>query len=359
MSAENTVELPKTAKKWLLVSRPVGEFKKENFKQVEEPLDSNLADGEIFCRVIYISVDPTLRNWVHENPPYTPRVELGSSMPAYGIAEIIESKMEGYLKGEMVVGFVRFQEYCKLNAQTVMSKVHNRPKFPLHVTLNAFGVTGMTAYWGVLQKGEPKEGQTFLVSGAAGATGMAAGCFAKIKGMRVVGIAGTDSKCEYITQTLGFDAAINYKTQNVNDEIKKLCPKGVDVYYDNVGGKTLDTVLQHINHGARIVVCGAISSGYTETGEESYDGIKNYTNIIFKEASMRGVFYNDHSDHESLTAAAKDIHEWMEAEKFPVLPVSITKGIDSALDCLIGQWKGDNLGKALIEVVPPPAPYHS
>jgi len=351
--------LPKTVKKWLLVSRPEKDFETKNFKYVEEAFDTTLQDGEILVKTIYISVDPTLRNWVHENPPYTPKVELGSTMPAYGIGEILESKLEGHLKGEMVVGHVGFADHAKLNAKTIMSKVHNRPKFPLHVTINAFGLTGMTAYWGVMLKGEPKEGETFLLSGAAGATGMAAGCFAKIKGCRVVGIAGSDEKCKYLTETLKFDAAINYKTQNVQDEIKKTCPKGVDIYYDNVGGDILEAAIDNINTGGRIVVCGAVSSGYNEKGDETFTGPKNYLKLIFKEASMRGIMFSNHKDHESLSTAAKDIHEWMEAEKMPILPVTTTKGIESAVECLIGQWKGTNLGKALVEVAAPPGPYHS
>jgi len=355
----NEYEIPKTQKKWILVSRPEKEFKTENFKQVEEAIDANLNDGQIIVKAVYISLDPTQRNWVHENPPYTPRVELGSVMPAWGIGLIVESKMEGHLKGEMVVCSIGFQEYAKLDSKQVTSKVHNKPKFPLHVTLNAFGITGLTAYWGVIQKGEPKEGQTFLVSGAAGATGMAAGVIAKIKGMRVVGIAGTDEKCKYITEKLGFDASINYKKENVEEAIKKHCPKGVDVFYDNVGGEVLEAALENINKGARIVLCGAVATGYTEKGQQTHVGPKNYFNLVFKEASMRGVFLPDHQDHESLETAAKDIHEWMEAGSYPILPVHINKGIDSCIEGLLGLWNGDNLGKAFVEVSAPPAPFHS
>jgi len=347
--------LPTTYKRWLLVSRPTGNILHENFKLVEEKIDPTIKDGEIFVRVIYVSLDPTLIGWTSEKPPYTPQIKLGTVMNCSGIGQVIDSKCDKFKHGDFVVGLVGFQEYAVLSSSDMQfDKVNDDPKYPLHIALNNFGITGLTGYFGMINKAEPKEGETLLVSGAAGATGMMAACIGKIKGCRVIGIAGSDEKCKNLLEKLKLDGVINYKTENVDEQIKKHCPKGVNIYFDNVGGPILDTVLNNLSFGARIVACGAISQ-YT-ISRESQHGIKNLMNIIFTEAQVRGVFLLAHRNqfHE----AAKEIHQWLEEGKLPVLPVTLTKGIEHTINAFIGLFEGKNEGKSIVEFAAPPAPYH-
>jgi len=347
--------LPSTQKRVLLVKRPEGgELKKSDFKFSEDKINTELNDGEALVRTIYISLDPTLRNWTEENPPYTEKIPLGEVMNALGIGQVVASKNNAWKEGDLLTGAVGFQEYAILKEGPMTSKVNDIPKFPLHVALNNFGLTGLTAYFGLLRKGEPKEGETLLVSGAAGATGLAVGHIGKIKGCRVVGIAGSDEKCKNLVEKHGFDAAINYKNKDVDAEIKKNCPKGVDIYFDNVGGPLLDTVIPQMAFRGRIVVCGAISQ-YQNDSKDTY-GLKNTMHLIFKEAQMRGFFLMAH--RQEYHEAAKDIHQWLEEGKMPVLPVTLHKGIDKVLDAFFGLFEGSNEGKTLCEVSAPPAPYH-
>jgi len=347
---------PSTQKRWLLVSRPEGHFSAKNFELSDAKVDSTIQDGQLFVKVIYVSLDPTLIGWAAEHPPYTPQIKLGTMMTCAGLGQVLESKDPKFKEGDLVVGLTGFQEYAVMNPSTdvLCSKVNDQPKYPLHIALNNFGITGLTAYFGMIKKGEPKEGETLLVSGAAGATGLMAGLIGKIKGCRVVGIAGSDEKCKTLVEKFKFDAAINYKTENVGEQIKKHCPKKVDIYFDNVGGPILDTVLNNINNGARIIACGAISQ-YGESKETTY-GYKNLLNMVFTEAQYRGLFLLAHK-HEFHEAAAA-IHQWLEEGRLPVLPVTLTKGIEHAIEALIGLFEGKNIGKSLVEFSAPPAPYH-
>jgi len=352
-----STSLPATQKRILLARRPQGDVSKDDFKLVEEKINTDLKEGELLVRVIYLSIDPTLRGWMSEKPAYTPQIPLGTVMGGIGLGQVVLSKSETYKEGNLIVGLVGFQEYAVLSDQAnpFMSRVNDIPKFPLHVALNNFGITGLTAYFGLMRKGEPKEGETLLISGAAGATGLAVGYIGKIKGCRVVGLAGSDEKCKNLVEKHGFDAAINYKSKDVSGEIKKNCPKGVDIYFDNVGGPLLETVLNELNFAARVVVCGAISQ-YNNKGLEDSHGIRNLPVLIVKEIQMRGIFVSAHRDdfHE----AAKNIHQWLEEGKMPVLPVTLHKGVDKAVDALLGLFTGHNEGKTLVEVSAPPAPYH-
>lgn len=349
------MSLPATQKRILLVKRPVdGKLTQENFKLSEDKIDTNLNEGEALVRTIYISLDPTLRNWTEEHPPYTPQIPLGNVMSALGIGQVVSSKNPDWKEGDLLTGAVGFQEYAILKENEATSKVNDIPKFPLHVALNNFGITGLTAYFGLTKKGEPKEGETLLVSGAAGATGLAVGHIGKIYGCRVVGIAGSDEKCKNLTEKYGFDGAINYKNADVGAEIKKQCPKGVDVYFDNVGGPLLDTVLTKMNFGGRVVLCGAISQYNAKEGEVY--GIKNTMHCIFNEIQMRGIFLTAH--RKEYHEAAKNIHQWLEEGKMPVLPVTLHKGFEKILDAFFGLFSGHNEGKTLVEVSAPPAPYH-
>src|SRR6516165_10309314 len=245
-----------------LAARPVGLPKRSDWNYTEEPV-RDPGDGELLVKILYLSLDPAMGGWRNEGKSYIPPVGIGEVMRAGAVGRVIESKNPGFAVGDHVYGVFGVQEYAMTKGKGV-TKVD--PKFaPLPVYLGTLGMPGMTAYFGLLDVGKPKSGDTVVVSGAAGAVGTVVGQIAKIKGCRVLGIAGGEEKCRFITMDLGFDAAIDYKAENVRDSLKKHCPKGIDVYFDNVGGEILDTVLTLINLRARIVICGAISQ-YNNTG---------------------------------------------------------------------------------------------
>jgi len=348
------MNIPNSQTKWILVGRPSGKLQPDIFKLVTEELTDSLSDNQILIKVIYISIDPTQRNAIREDPPYSPRIELGSVVPSFAIGQVLKTTSKKFEVGDWVSGSIGMQQYAKVSDSEGVSKIEVSSKYPLHAALNNYGLTGLTAYVGLFVKGNPKEGETLLVSGASGATGLAAGVYGKIHGLRVVGIAGTDEKCKNLTGKYGFDGSINYKTQDIDAEIKRLCPKGVDVFYDNVGGKLLNTVLPNINKYARIVICGAISQ-YNNKSQEEAEGIPNYVYLLYKTARMEGFLLYDHK--EILDKATKDIIGWMDQGKMPVLPVDISKGINSCIEAFMGLFEGKNHGKTLVEVCPPPAPF--
>ena len=245
-----------------LAARPVGLLKASDWSYTEEPVREP-ADGEVLVKVQYISLDPAMRGWVNEGRSYIPPVGIGEVMRALAAGEVIASNHPDVAVGDHVTGLLGVQEYAVAHGGAVM-KV-DTSLVPLPVYLSTLGMPGMTAYFGLLDIGRPKEGETVVVSGAAGAVGALVGQIAKLKGARVVGIAGGPEKCRYVVEELGFDAAIDYKAQDVAAGLGEHCPKGIDVYFDNVGGEILDAALAHLARNARVVICGAISQ-YNATG---------------------------------------------------------------------------------------------
>src|SRR6516164_1628537 len=239
-----------------LASRPVGAPKRSDWSYVEEQVREP-ADGEFVVKILYISLDPAMRGWMNEGKSYIPPVGIGEVMRAGAVGRVVESKSPSFAVGDHVYSAFGIQEYTVSNGEGVARVDTSIAALPVY--LGTLGMPGMTAYFGLLEVGRPKPGETVVVSGAAGAVGAVVGQIAKIKGCRVVGIAGGSEKCQYVAKDLGFDAAIDYKAENVRDALKKNCPNGIDVYFDNVGGEILDTVLTQINLRARIVICGAIS----------------------------------------------------------------------------------------------------
>ncbi|HEY8023132.1 MAG TPA: NADP-dependent oxidoreductase, partial [Burkholderiaceae bacterium] len=240
-----------------LAARPVGNVKRSDFDYTSEALrDPN--EGEVVVKILYVSLDPAMRGWMNESKAsYIPPVAIGEVMRAIAVGRVIASKNAQFAVGDHVTGLLGVQEYAYSNGQG-LTKVDAKLA-PLPLFLGALGMTGLTAYFGLLDVGQPKEGDTVVVSGAAGAVGAVVGQIAKIKGARVVGIAGGADKFRYLVEELGFDAAIDYKTENVVAALQQHCPKGIDVYFDNVGGDILDAALTQLAHGARVVICGAIS----------------------------------------------------------------------------------------------------
>lgn len=328
-------------KQWQLASRPVGEPTKDNWK-LETVSLPDVKDGEIAVKIEYISLDPAMRGWMNEGKSYIEPVQIGDVMRAGTVGEVIESKAEGFAKGDKVYGNFGVQEYAVVSAKGI-HKV-DPTLAPLPRYLGVLGMPGMTAYFGLLKTGEPKEGETVVVSGAAGAVGTVVGQIAKIKGCRVVGIAGGKEKCDYLVNELGFDAAIDYKNGSVKDGLKEHCPKGVDVYFDNVGGDILDDVLTRINLRARIVICGAISQ-YNNT--TPVKGPSNYLSLLVNRAKMEGIVVFDNA--KNYGDAARDMAGWIGEGKLKAKE-HVVEGLETFPETLMMLFRGENFGKLVLKV---------
>ncbi len=325
----------------LLASRPVGLPTRENW-QIERPDTGKPGDGEFLAEVLYISLDPAMRGWINEGKSYIEPVGVGDVMRAGGVARIIESRHPGFEVGDHVVGISGTQKYWISDGQGV-SKV-DPTLAPLQKYLGVLGMPGMTAYFGTLDIGKVKEGETVLVSGAAGAVGALVGQIAKIKGCRVVGIAGGEDKCRYIIDELGFDGAIDYKSESLYPAVHKHCPKGIDVYFDNVGGETLDVALAQLRLHARVVICGAISQ-YNNT--TPVKGPENYLSLLVNRASMEGFIVFDYAaEYEK---AAREMSQWM-SEGLLKSREHIVEGLETFPETLLMLFDGRNQGKLIIKV---------
>ena len=324
-----------------LIARPVGEPKRQDFSIADEVL-LPIQDGEMLIKVEYLSLDPAMRGWMREGKSYIPPVALNDVMRAGGIGKVVESKHLKFQVGDYVSGMVNVQTYCVTDGKGFTKIDPNLA--PLTTYLNVLGMPGMTAYWGLLDVGQPKSGETLVVSGAAGAVGATVGQVAKIKGCRVVGIAGGKDKCDYVVNTLNFDACIDYKSEDVQKALKTNCPNGVDIYFDNVGGEILDAVLTRINLHARIVICGAISQ-YNNT--EAVKGPANYLSLLVNRARMEGIVVFDYAPKYKEAAVA--MGGWL-AEKKMVSKEHVVEGIDTFPETLMKLFKGENFGKLVLKV---------
>ena len=324
-----------------LASRPVGMPNRSNWNFIEEPAGEP-RDGEIVVKVLYISLDPAMRGWMNEGRSYVPPVGIGEIMRALGAGKVIASKFAGVEVGDFVSGIFGVQEYATIPGKTVNKIDAVLDEIPVY--LSALGMPGMTAYFGLLEIGRPEPGNTVVVSGAAGAVGAVVGQIAKIKGCRVVGIAGGAEKCQYVTQSLGFDAAIDYKTENVFAALRKLCPSGIDVYFDNVGGDILDAALANLALRARIVICGAISQ-YNNT--TPIQGPSNYLSLLVNRASMTGMVVLDYWPRVGEARAA--MSQWIKEGKLKTRE-HIVEGLSTFPETLLMLFTGQNEGKLMIKV---------
>ena len=328
-------------KQWRLKERPVGEPSAETWDYTESELPT-ISDGELLIKIEYISMDPAMRGWLNDAKSYIAPVKIGDVMRAGTVGEVIESKHETFAVGDYVAGHNGVQSYA-VSDGTGLYKVDPNLA-PLSYYLGVLGMPGMTGYFGLLKTGEPKAGETVVVSGAAGAVGGLVGQIAKIKGCRVVGIAGGSEKCKFLVDELGFDAAIDYKNENVKKALKETCPKGVDVYFDNVGGDILNDVLTQINLHARIVICGAISQYNTTT---EVKGPSNYLSLLVNRARMEGIVVFDNI--KEYPTAMKEIAGWIESGDMTVKD-HIVEGIETFPDTLMMLFKGENFGKLVLKV---------
>ena len=324
-----------------LASRPAGMVGREHFDYVEEPVP-DLKEGEALVKILCISLDPAMRGWMNEGRSYVPPVALGEVMRAGTVGQVIDSRSEKLSAGAYVSSWLGVQEYAVADASALLEI--DPELAPLPTYLGALGMPGMTAYFGLLDVGAPKEGETVLVSAAAGAVGSVVGQIAKLKGCRVVGIAGGPEKCGWIVDQLGFDAAIDYKGQDVAQALKQHCPEGVDVYFDNVGGEILDAALARLARGARVVICGAISQ-YNNL--DSMRGPSNYMSLLVNRARMEGFVVIDYIGR--YPEAMREMAGWI-ADGRLVAREDVVEGFDAFPDALVKLFKGENIGKLVLKL---------
>ena len=325
----------------LLASRPVGLPTRDNWTIETVPV-AEPGEGEFLAEVLYLSLDPAMRGWIKEGKSYIDPVGIGDVMRAGGVGRVIESNNPSFAVGDHVLGISGVQSHWLSNGKGVR-KV-DPAMAPLPKFLGVLGMPGMTAYFGILDVGAIEEGEVVLVSGAAGAVGSLVGQIAKIKGCRVVGIAGGREKCDYLTGELGFDAAIDYKSEPLYPAIKAACPKGIDVYFDNVGGETLDAALAFLRFRGRVALCGAISQ-YNST--EPVRGPQNYLSLLINRGRMEGFIVFDFE--KEFGRFFRDMGQWL-AEGRLQSREHIVKGIETFPDTLLMLFDGRNQGKLVIEV---------
>ncbi len=330
-----------TNKQILLAQRPAGlpDASTWNIVDTEVP---ELQDGQLLIRSIYISLDPAMRGWLRDVRSYLPPVGIGEVMRAGAVGQVVASKHPDFAEGDYVNGWTGVQQYA-ISDGSMLYKVQ-KGLAPMPTYLSTLGMPGFTAYFGLLRIGKPVAGDTVLISGAAGAVGSVVGQIAKLKGCRVIGIAGGPEKCKYIKDTLGFDEAIDYKNENIVEAIKRTCPERINVYFDNVGGEILDAALGRLALGARVAICGAISQ-YNNT--TAIKGPSNYLSLLVNRATMEGFVVIDYT--KEYGTAAREMGAWMAEGKLKSKEF-IVDGIENFPDALLRLFNGDKLGKLVLKV---------
>ncbi|MDJ0645717.1 MAG: NADP-dependent oxidoreductase [Flavobacteriaceae bacterium] len=331
----------KQNKQLLLQKRPIGLPTEDTWKLVETDIPKP-EEGEFLIQCEYVSLDPAMRGWLDDRRSYIPPVQIDEVMRAGGVGKVIESNHPDFNEGDFVYGQTGVQQYVVSNGKGY-HKVD--PKLaPLPMYTGTLGMTGMTAYFGILEVGELKEGDNVFVSGAAGAVGSVVGQIAKIKNCKVVGIAGGPEKCKYLVDELGFDAAIDYKNDNIASKLKEYFPDGIDVYFDNVGGDILELALSKLAMHARIVICGAISQ-YNNT--TPVKGPSNYLSLLVNRASMKGMVVFDYA--KDYQKAALEMGQWMAQGKLKSRE-DVYKGIENFYETFLRLFTGEKLGKLVLKV---------
>ena len=339
-----------TNRRFVLASRPTAAPREDNFR-LETAAVPELAPGQVLVRHRYLSLDPYMRGRMSDQKSYAPPQPLGEVMVGGTAGEVVASKSEKFAVGDTVVGMGGWQDYAVVTVDGPTSSLRkvDATRIPLSAYLGAVGMPGVTAWYGLHMICEPKAGETVAVSAASGAVGGIVGQLAKAKGCRVVGIAGSPEKCKWVTDDLGFDTCIDYKTENVAARLKQTCPKGIDVYFDNVGGEILDAVLAHISLHARIVLCGAISM-YNAT--EFPPGPKNYVSLIVQRGRMEGFIVTDFMPR--FPEAFMQISQWISEGKIKYA-VDVVQGLENATTAINRLFTGANTGKLLVQISEEPA----
>ena len=324
-----------------LAARPVGLPKPSDWQYTEEPV-SEPGDGEVLVKVLYLSLDPAMRGWMSDARSYIAPVGIGETMRAGGAGEVLVSNHPDLAPRDLVTGLLGVQEYAVTHGNAVTKLDVSPAQLPLY--LGTLGMPGLTAYFGLLDIGRPAEGETVVVSGAAGAVGGVVGQIAKLKGCRVVGIAGGAEKCRYVVEDLGFDAAIDYKAGEVAAGLREHCPKGIDVYFDNVGGEILDHALAGLARHARVIICGAISQ-YNAT--DAVQGPSNYLSLLVNNASMTGFVIFDYAARYA--DGLREMEGWFADGKL-VPREDIAEGLENFPDTLLRLFSGENTGKLVLKL---------
>jgi NADPH-dependent curcumin reductase CurA len=332
-------------RQWLLARRPEGLVSSDDFRLSESPAPEP-GDGEALVRNLYLSVDPTQRGWM-AGDTYLPAVKIGEVMRSFAVGEVAESRHPAFKPGQLVQGLFGWQDWAIARPGTSSSPTPVPAGVPVETAMSALGLTGITAYFGLLDVGRPKPGETVVVSGAAGATGSAAAQIAKIAGCRVIGIAGGAEKCAYLTGELGLDGAVDYRAGGIGKRLHELCPKGIDVFFDNVGGPVLDTVLAQLALRGRIVLCGGIAH-YNDARPSP--GPSNYLALVTKRGRMEGFIVLDYLARAGEAVAA--LSGWLREGRLKDR-VDVVHGLENAPAALLRVFEGKNQGKQLVRLGPP------
>jgi len=339
--------MSETNRQWLLAKRPHGMVGPENFEWTERPVPS-VPDGGVLVRNLFLSFDPTQPGWMEDRPSYIPPVQIGEVMRATGVGQVVASKNPAFAVGDFVQGLFGWQDYHVATAAGPLILTRLPDGVDPARALSVFGLTGLTAYFGLLDLGQPKAGETVLVSGAAGATGSVAAQIAKIVGCRVIGIAGGPAKVRWLLDEAKLDGAIDYKSEDVRARIAELCPDGIDVYFDNVGGDILEAALDAIAERARVVLCGGIA-GYND--ETPRPGPNNLMNLVIRRGRMEGFIVIDYATR--FGEAIAKLSEWVGAGRIAVAE-DVQEGLENAPATLQRLFTGANLGKQLLKIADPP-----
>ena len=330
----------------LLTQRPVGEPSPADFETAEGPIGEP-GPGEVLLKNLYLSIDPAIRGWMSDAKSYLPPIELGAPVRSGTLSQIVKSNAQGWPPGQIVQALAAWESYSVVPAAQLHGRVVPVEGVPLQSMLSVLGGTGLTAYFGLLEVGQPKAGETVLVSAAAGGVGSIVGQIARIKGCRAVGLTGSDEKCRWLTDELGYDAALNYRTVDLRLALKEVCPKGVDVFFDSVGGSILDTVLTRINRRARVALCGAISQ---INATSLPPGPRNYLQLLAKSARMEGFTTLDFADRYD--EARADLAAWIREGKLRYRD-EIVEGIENAPSHLLRLFSGEHRGKLMVKLADP------
>jgi NADPH-dependent curcumin reductase CurA len=327
-----------------LKSRPAGEPTAANFEIAKVPVPEP-KDGEVLRRTIYLSLDPYMRGRMSDAASYAAPVEIGGVMGGHTVSEVVESRNDGFKKGDFVTGYDGWQGFGLSNGQELRKL---DPKLvPISTAIGVLGMPGMTAFVGLIDIGQPKAGETVVVSAASGAVGAVVGQLAKTRGCRAVGIAGSPDKCKYVVEELGFDACVNYKTDDLVPALKAACPNGVDIYFENVGGAVFAAILRVINRGARIPLCGMISE-YNTTG---YPSGPNLRPLLVNRAMIKGFIVSDHNDRAP--AFIQEVAPLVVSGRIKFRE-DIVERLENAPSAFIGLLQGKNFGKLMVRVSPDP-----
>lgn len=331
-----------TNREILLARRPKGTITPDCFTLRESPMPAP-GEGQLLVQNLYLSLDPAMRGWMRETRSYIAPINVGDVMRGATIGRVVESRAPDFAPGDLVFGMNGWAEFTSAPARSTRKLPKGLP-LPPTAFLSVLGATGLTAYFGLLRIGQPKAGETVVVSTAAGAVGSIVGQIAKIKECRVVGIAGSDEKCTWIRDELGFDATINYKTEELRPALARACPNGIDVYFDNVGGEQLDAALARINLHARVVICGFISQ---YNSEEPASGPRNYTALLVQRARMEGFLVLDYV--KEFEPAVIELAQWVLAGKIKYRE-DVVDGLENAPSALLRLFDGSNTGKLIIKI---------